>query len=90
MNNSEEISIISKLVLQQIGLLDSLTDCQKLKKDLINQAIELLKAITIKSGGVYVLEKEFKDSASDNSINLTINPQENGDIILEIEETNEE
>lgn len=89
MNNSEEISIISKLVLQQIGLLDSLTDCQKLKKDLINQAIELLKAITIKSGGMYILEKEFKDSAIDQSINLVINPQENGDIILEIEELDE-
>lgn len=89
MNNSEEISIISKLVLQQIGLLDSLTDCQKLKKDLINQAIELLKAITIKSGGMYILEKEFKDSAIDQSINLVINPQENGDIILEIEEIDE-
>mgnify|MGYP006275775747 CR=1 FL=1 len=89
MNNSEEISIISKLVLQQIGLLDSLSDCQKLKKDLINQAILLLKAIAVKSGGHYVIEKEFYDSALDEQIVVAIKPQENGDIHLEIEEVDE-
>jgi len=90
MNNSEEISIISKLVLQQIGLLDALSDCQKLKKDLVNQAINLLKAIAIKSNGTYLLKKEFIDSANNESIHLKMNTTENGDILLEIEGTENE
>lgn len=85
MNDSEEISIISKLVLQQIGLLDALSDCHKTKKDLVNQAINILKAIAIKSNGTYLLKKEFVDSANNKSISLTMNTTESGDILLEIE-----
>ena len=86
MNNSEEISVINKLVLQQIGLLDALSDCHKLKKELIGQAILVLKAIAIKSGGNYIIKKEFIESASDESIELNINTLDDGNVHLEIKE----
>lgn len=90
MNNAEEISVINKLVLQQIGLLEAISDCHKLKKELIGQAIIVLKAIAIKSNGIYKLEKEFLDSASDESIELNINTLDDGNVHLEIKEAGSE
>ena len=58
---------------------------EKLKKDLVNQAISLLKAIAIKSNGTYLLKKEFVDCANNESINLKMTTTEDGDILLEIE-----
>ena len=90
MNNAEEISIISKLVNQQNGLMDALTDCHSLKKQLSSQFIKILKAITLKNNGILVIEKEFFDSADDEEIDLNIESDEEENIVLEITDTEEE
>ncbi len=90
MNNSEEISIISKLINQQNGLMDALTDCHNLKKQLTTQFIKILKSITLKNNGFLIIEKEFFDSADDEEINLNIETDEEDNIILEITDLEEE
>jgi hypothetical protein len=90
MNNSEEISIISKLINQQNGLMDALTDCHSLKKQLSSQFIKILKSIVLKNNGVLIIEKEFFDSADDEEITLNIETDEEENVILEIVDAEEE
>ncbi|NBQ16699.1 hypothetical protein EBU24_00085 [bacterium] len=89
-DNSLEISIISKLVAQQTTLLDALSDCSSLKKDIIKQANKMLKAITIQNGGTLILDKDFLDSAEDTEIELKIEQNEDGSIELNIKGEQEE
>jgi hypothetical protein len=91
-DNSLEISIISKLVVQQTALLDALSDCSSLKKDLVKQANKLLKAITIQNGGILFIDKDFLDSAEDAEVELKIQQNDDGSIELTIkgEEDDEE
>jgi hypothetical protein len=89
-DNALEISIISKLIVQQSGLLDALSDCASLKKDLTKQANKLLKAIAIQNGGEIILEKDILDSAEDEDLELKIEQKIDGSIELKIKEENSE
>lgn len=90
MNNSEEISIISKLINQQNGLVDALSECQSLKKQLSSQFIKIIKSIVLKNGGILNIEKEFFDSADDETITLDIGTDEEDNLTLEIIESEKE
>ena len=90
MNNNEEISIIAKLINQQTGLVDALSECQNLKKTLSSQFIKILKAVALKNNGEFIIEKEFFDSADDETIKLDIRKDDDDDIILEILDAEEE
>ena len=92
MNNNEEISIIAKLINQQTGLVEALSECQNSKKALSSQFIKMLKAIVLKNNGEFIIEKEFFDSADDETINLNIESDEEENILLNLideEEANE-
>lgn len=90
MNNNEEISIIAKLVNQQTGLVEALSECQNSKKTLSSQFIKILKAIVLKNNGEFLIEKEFFDSADDESIVLNIETDDDEDILLNLENAEEE
>lgn len=89
-DNLDEILIIARLVKHQISLLDALSDCNSLKKDLIKQASKILKAVAIYHGGSLFLDKEFIDSAEDLEIELNIIQDKEGSVQLKIKETNDE
>ena len=89
-NNFDEISIITKLVSQQIALLDSLADCKSSKKELIKQANKLLKSVAIYHGGSLFLNKDFLDSAEDSDVELNIIQDKEGSVELKIKDTNNE
>ena len=89
-NNFDEISIITKLVNQQIALLDSLADCNSSKKELIKQANKLLKSVAIYHGGSLFLNKDFLDSAEDSDVELSIIQDKEGSVELKIKDTNNE
>lgn len=90
MDNSEEISIISKLINQQNGLVDALSECQNLKKTLSTQFIKILKSIVLKNNGLMIIEKEFFDSGEDETITLNMEVDEEENLVLEIVEAEEE
>jgi|APGre2960657423_1045063.scaffolds.fasta_scaffold06332_5 hypothetical protein len=89
-NNFDEISIITKLVNQQIALLDSLADCNSSKKELIKQANKLLKSVAIYHGGSLFLNKDFLDSAEDSDVELNIIQDKEGSVELKIKDSNNE
>jgi hypothetical protein len=88
--NNEEIGIIAKLVNQQSGLVQALSECQNLKKTLSTQFIKILKSIVLKNNGEFIVEKEFFDSADDESISLNIEKNDQDDIIMNLVEVEEE
>ena len=90
MNNSEEISIIAKLINQQTGLVEALSECQNSKKTLSSQFIKILKAIVLKNNGEFIVEKEFFDSADDETINLNMESDDEENILLNISDVEEE
>lgn len=90
MNNSEEISIIAKLINQQTGLVEALSECQNSKKTLSSQFIKILKAIVLKNNGEFIIEKEFFDSADDETINLNMESDDEENILLNISDVEEE
>jgi len=48
MSEKEEIELIAKLVSQQMGLVQALSECQNSKSQLSLQFIKILKAIVLK------------------------------------------
>ena len=58
MNEKEEVELIAKLVSQQMGLVQALSECQNSKNQLSLQFIKILKAIVLKNNGDFVIEKE--------------------------------
>lgn len=89
-NNNEEISIIAKLINQQTGLVQALSECHNLKKTLSSQFIKILKAVVLKNNGEFVIEKEFFDSADDETISLDIQNDEDNNILLNIVDVEKE
>lgn len=89
MNEKEEVELIAKLVSQQMGLVQALSECQNSKNQLSLQFIKILKAVVLKNNGDFVIEKEFFDSADDNDFKLDITTDEEQSIILQFLENEE-
>jgi hypothetical protein len=89
MNEKEEVELIAKLVSQQIGLVQALSECQNSKNQLSLQFIKILKAIVLKNNGDFVIEKEFFDSADDNDFKLDITTDDEESIVLQFLENEE-
>ena len=89
MNEKEEVELIAKLVSQQMGLVQALSECQNSKNQLSLQFIKILKAVVLKNNCDFVIEKEFFDSADDNDFKLDITTDEEQSIILQFLENEE-
>lgn len=89
MSEKEEIELIAKLVSQQMGLVQALSECQNSKSQLSLQFIKILKAIVLKNNGDFIIEKEFFDSADDETFKLDITTDEDESIILQFLENEE-
>lgn len=89
MSEKEEIELIAKLVSQQMGLVQALSECQNSKSQLSIQFIKILKAIVLKNNGDFIIEKEFFDSADDENFKLDILTDDEESIILQLLENEE-
>ncbi len=89
MSEKEEIELIAKLVSQQMGLVQALSECQNSKSQLSVQFIKILKAIVLKNNGDFIIEKEFFDSADDENFKLDILTDDEESIILQLLENEE-
>lgn len=89
MSEKEEIELIAKLVSQQMGLVQALSECQNSKSQLSVQFIKILKAIVLKNNGDFIIEKEFFDSADDENFKLDILTDDDESIILQLLENEE-